>query len=173
MDDPRIVNIYYRNQYHSRYKLDEEAIRKIIKNHVLQLTVKIKFHIYYKSPKVHNLIMKNNLSKTPVPDGDKSHLVYEFKCQEGQCSALNNSYIGMTTLTLRGRLARHMHQGAILSHFHSAHKKKPDIDTVLKFTRVLYLCNHPILLPIIKALFIRKNKPNMNGKNKYLGLNID
>ena len=117
--------------------------------------------------------MKNNLSKTAVPDEEKSHLVYEFKCQEGQCSALNNSYIGMTTCTLKTRLSKHRYQGAIFSHFHTVHKKNPDLNVLLNHTKILYLCNHPIILPIIEALFIRKNKPNMNSKNEFLGLNID
>ena len=69
-DEPRDVNIFYQNQYHDKYNLDEEAIKKIIKHHVLQLKVKIKLLIYYKSPKVSNLIMKNNLTR--APDGDRS-----------------------------------------------------------------------------------------------------
>ena len=140
---------------------------------MLKISVKLKLLIYYKIPKIKNLIMKNNLGKTAVPDEEKSHLVYEFKCQEGQCSALNNSYIGMTTCTLKNRLSKHRYQGAIFSHFHTVHKKNPDLNTLLKCTKILYLCNHPIILPIIEALFIRKSKPNMNGKNEFLGLNID
>ena len=149
------------------------AIKKIIKNHVLQISVKLKILIYYKSPKIQNLVMKNNLSRTSVPDEAKSHLVYEFKCQEGQCLALNNSYIGMTTCTLKARMSKHKYQGSIFSHFHSVHKKNPDLNNLLKCTKILCFCNHTILLPIIEALFTRKNKPNLNGKNEHLGLNID
>ena len=109
-----------------------------------------------------------------LPVGEKCHLVYEFKCQEGQCSALNNnSCVGMTNCSLKSRLTRHKYQGAIFSHFRVYHKKNPDIDTLLKSTKILYLCSSPILLPIIEALLIRTKKPNMNGKNEYLGLNID
>ena len=140
---------------------------------MLQVTVKIKLVIYYKSPKVSNLIMQNMLTKSQVPDSERSHLVYEFKCQEGRCSALNNSYIGMTSCTLKSRLSKHKYQGAIFSHFYTTHGKNPDVDTLLRCTTILYSCDHPILLPIMEALFIRKNKPNMNGKNEYLGLNID
>ena len=38
-------NIFYQNQYHDKYKLDEEPLKKIIKYHVLQLKVKIKLLI--------------------------------------------------------------------------------------------------------------------------------
>ena len=148
VDELRVIRIFYRNQYHPNYKQDEEALKKIIKSHVLQVRVKIKLLIYYKSPKVSNLIMQNNLSKMRVPDSERSHLLYEFQCQEGQCSALNNSYIGMTACTLKSRLSRHRYQGAIFSHFHTAHKKNPDINTLLSFTKILYSCDHPILLPI-------------------------
>ena len=79
----------------------------------------------------------------------------------------------MTTCTLKARLTKHRYQGAIFSHFHTVHKTNPDVNDLLKFTKILYFCDHPILLPIIEALFIRKNKPNMNGKNEHLGLNID
>ena len=165
--------IYYRNQYHDQYKDDESAIRKILKNHVLQVSVNLKLTIYYKSAKVKNLLMKNNLSKVTMPDGEKSHLIYEFKCLEGQCLAHNNSYIGMTNCTLKSRLTRHKYQGAIFSHYRTAHGKNPEINELLKSTKILYFCDNPVFLPIIEALFIRKHKPNMNGKEEYLGLNID
>ena len=170
---PPTVEIFYRNQFHDKYKLDEDALRKIIKNHVLEVQVNLKLVIYYKSPKVKNLVMKNNLCSLPMSNGEKSHLIYEFRCQEGQCAALNNSYIGMTNCTLKNRLTRHKYQGAIFSHFRVEHAKNPDVETLLNFTEIIYFCDHPVLLPIIEALFIRKNKPNLNCKNEYLGLNID
>ena len=79
----------------------------------------------------------------------------------------------MTTCTLKNRLSRHRYQGSIFSHYRVHHKINPDIDMLLNSTEIVYFCNNKILLPIIEALFIRKRKPNMNGKNEYLGLNID
>ena len=171
--ESRCVKVFYENQFHNHYKLDEDAIRKIIKNHILQISVEVKLVVYYKSPKSSNLIMKNNLSRTSISHGCKSHLVYEFTCQEGQCSALNTKYIGMTTCMLRDRMKKHKYQGSIFSHFHTVHRKNPEIESLLESTKILYFSDNPILLPIIEALLIRKYDPNLNGKNEYLGLNIN
>ena len=73
-----VINIYYRNQYHSMYKADEAALKKIVKNHVFQVKVKIKLCIYYRSKKIRDLIIKNNLTNPNVEHAEKSHLIYEF-----------------------------------------------------------------------------------------------
>ena len=57
MSEPPAI-VYYCNQYHDRYKLDEDVSRRIIKNQVLEVKVKLKLVIYYKSQKVRNLVMK-------------------------------------------------------------------------------------------------------------------
>ena len=79
----------------------------------------------------------------------------------------------MKNCTLKQRLTRHKYQGAIFSYFRTTHGKNPEVEQLLEYTNIIYFCNNPILLPITEALFIRKNKPNRNGKNEYLGLYID
>ena len=88
------MQVYYKNQYHSGYKRDEEALRKIFKHHIFQINVEIELLIYYKSKKTSNIIMQNNLSNSKLPDKLRSHIVYEFTCSVGECVSSNNSYIG-------------------------------------------------------------------------------
>ena len=99
----------------------------------------------------------SDVSFIHTPKEQKSRLVYEFRCQEWQCSALNyNSYIGMKNCTLKQRLTRHKYQGAIFSYFRTTHGKNPEVVQLLEYTNIIYFCNNPILLPITEALFIRK-----------------
>ena len=158
------------------YKADETALKKIIKHHVFQVKVKIKLCIYYRCKKIRDLIIKNNLTNPNVQHADKSHLIYEFICQERECLSLKNSYIGLTTCTLRDRMKGHRHKGSIFAHYMTNHGQiKPQVENLLSSTKILYHCDKKIDLEIYEALFIRKFKPNLNENVSYfecLKLNI-
>ena len=158
------VKLYYRNQYSRNYRLDEAAVKNILKRHVFQISVKLDLIIYYKSKKTSEMIMKNNLSDTGTLVQDRSHLVYEFVCKEGECMSANikNSYIGLTTMTLKERLGAHRYKGAIFDHYRRVHSKNPQIDVLLESTKIIYFCSDRFKLPIFEALHIRKYKPNLN-----------
>ena len=175
IDQRPIVNVFYNNQYHKGYKRDEEALMKIIKRHVCQIEAKIKIFIYYKSKKICNIFMKNNLSKTNLPDRHRSHIVYEFICSEGECSSFKNSYIGMTNLKLSEKLNSHRYNGSILKHYRLAHLKDPSLEELINSTKILYYCDNRRNLPVHEALFIRNYKPNLNENTRdftCLKLNI-
>ena len=168
------VKLFYRNQYHGNYKLDESAIRKILKRHVWEINVKLDLFIYYKSKKVSEVVKKNNLSSVRLSDRDRSHIVYEFKCNEGECQSLNNSYIGMTSCTLKERLTGHRYQGSIFEHFRMTHFCNPTVEKLLENTNILYSPDEPRYLAIFEALYIKKLKPNLNRDHDFscLKLNI-
>ena len=116
---PRIVKIFYRNQFSKQYKNDELALKRIFKRHIFEINVKLELLIYYKNLKTTNLLMKNNLLKANTPFKERSHIVYEFICRKGECISpnINNSYIGLTTMTLKERMSAHRYQGSIFKHY--------------------------------------------------------
>ena len=154
-DNRRLVTIFYKNQYHKGYKRDEEAIRKILKRHVCQVNVKIKICIYYKSKKVCNVVMKNNLSNTLLSDNLRSHVVYEFVCPVGVCSSSKTSYIGMTNCTLSERMSGHRYKGAIFDHFRRVHNTQPTVDELVNSSKIIYFCDNRKNLLIFEALLIK------------------
>ena len=171
-----VAQIFYRNQYHKLYQADEDALRKIIRDKVLQVNVKIKLCIYYKNKKIKDCIMKNNMTNSTVVHADKSHLIYEFICPERECQSLKESYIGLTSCTLRERFINHRNKGSIFAHYFQKHGgQKPEVDKIVKATNILYHCDKKIDLHIFEALFIRKFKPSLNENTSdftCLSLNI-
>ena len=53
------INLYYRNQIHYNYKLDEQTITNIIKRHIepIEKQKQVKLFIYYTKFKTSNLIV--------------------------------------------------------------------------------------------------------------------
>ena len=148
--------------------MDERVLKDILKSHILQLKVKINLIIYYKAKKISEKLMKNNLNSSETPHYMKSHLVYRFTCNKGECLSLpnKNEYIGMTTCTLRERLNKHRFQGGILKHFvreHDGATNPPEIEELINFTEILYYENNPTLLHIFEALYIKNLRPNLNN----------
>ena len=105
--------IFYKNFMTTKYKQSERAIKDAITSN---LKVKdpssdcLQIVIYYKATKTKNLIMRNNMTPK-VRDIAKTHLVYDFRCKEGECAHLPNKqtrYTGLTTCTLSRRLSLHL-----------------------------------------------------------------
>ena len=136
----------------------------------------LKLVIFYKNPKVSNLLMKNN----PMQDNSPlkaSNVIYEFKCSREECVPLNISYIRMTTTTLRRRLTMHLREGAPRKHFRDRHNDNLTRDELVTSTRILKHCRDTQRLPIYESLFILDSKPTLNlqttGTHKTLSLYND
>ena len=173
----RVVKIFYLNQFHCNYRIDETRIRKIIKDHVFQVSVKLDLIIYYKSKRVSDRLIRNNITSNVLPKHLKNHVVYEFTCNLGECMSLpnKNSYIGMTTMTLKDRLTAHKYKGSIFAHLRTVHGVNPDINVMLDNTNILYHENDQFQLQVYEALHIRKFKPSLNENQRdftCLKLNI-
>ena len=55
------VNLFYKNQMHSRYKQEEQSLKNIWNNHVKpEPGISLKLRIYYKNKTVSNLFIENN-----------------------------------------------------------------------------------------------------------------
>ena len=147
-----------------QHKNDELALKRILKRHVSEVNIKLELLIYYKSLKITNLLIKNNISNVNTSHGDRSHIVYEFTCNKGECNSpsIHNSYIGLTTMTLRDRMSAHRYQGSIFRHFRNSHGVNPLICDLLDNSKILYYENDPILLGKYEALHIRRLKPSLH-----------
>ena len=83
------------------------------------------------------------MTNSSVSHADKSHLVYEFTCPERECQSLNQSYIGLTSCTIRERFINHRNKGSIFAHYFKKHGgQKPDVDRMVAATKVLYHCDN-------------------------------
>ena len=126
-----------------------------------QDNVKIKVQIYYKSRKIHNLVMKNNLTK----NDDKlkrTNVIYKYSCPDEDCLLRKTDYIGLTTTTLSRRLTMHLRDGAPHDHTTQTHHRHITRKDLTDNTSILTMCNNRRRLHVLEALFIRKEKPRLN-----------
>ena len=157
-----IINIFYKNQYHANYKLEEKIIKDLIFNNIKSTDTakQLKLKIYYKNPKTNELVMKNNLSKKR--DVLKSsNVIYKFKCPlpHGQVAA---EYIGMTQNCLSRRLSLHIQNGAIKDHFEKEHKCKPKHKLLANNTNIIATEPIRLKLAIKEAIYIKNLNPSIN-----------
>ena len=162
--NPHIHNtipVYYRNQMHDNYKIDEKVVKEIVKNHVkcIDSNYKINLIVYYKNRKTSNLVVKNNLSP-PKPYFQNTDLVYAFKCPLSHPKV--TLYVGYTRTTLLRRLKSHTQQGSIKEHFHKNHNIKLTSDILLKNTQIIAKAQDKQRLTIKEALLISQHAPIIN-----------
>ena len=130
------IKLYYQNQMHTNYKIDEKILRNIIKSNVIctDPSNKIDLIIYYKNRKANNLVMKNNISPPP-PFLQQCNLVYVFNCPLSHSKA--TTYIGYTECTLDRRITGHLYKGSIKQHFITDHNIKPTKQQIVDNTSIL------------------------------------
>ena len=99
------VEFYYRNQITSNYRQVEKELTAII-NSSIETTneAKLKLNIYYKSRKVKNLFIRNNSNKPDQP----FNVVYQYTCNQGECTTSQSTYIGHTRTTIKDRFKQHV-----------------------------------------------------------------
>ena len=94
------VEFYYQNQMTSNYKQVEKELTTIV-NSSIETTneAKLKLNIYYKSRKVKHLFIRNNSNKPDQP----INVVYQYTCNQGECTTSQSTYIGHTRTTIKDR----------------------------------------------------------------------
>lgn len=83
---------------------------------------------------------------------DSDHVVYLFNCPNNGCKAIDNSYVGFTTNTLRIRSEQHNNNGAIRKHFESKHGIRPTTEQILQNMRIIEKSNSKNELMLLEAL---------------------
>ena len=147
-----------------QYKKDEKILKDIVKKNVkpANTTQEINTIIYYKTLKVNNLIIYNDLTKD-TDISSKSHAVYEVLCPLGGCALPNPSYIGQTRNNVKTRLNQHRQNGAILEHLQQSYNiNTVQLDTLFPNIKFLKIIPDYHKLTIYEALAILHRKPDLN-----------
>ena len=158
------IILYYENQMHHNYKLEEKAIKSIIKFNVKPKDNEkcVDLRIFYRNQKLSSLVITNN-PHCEKEASKQCDLVYQFSCTERECVSLNNRYIGYTRVTLKERFDDHKTRGTIYQHFCTSNGRSPSVDELLASIKILYKgksCTH---MDILEALIIYRERPNLNG----------
>ena len=125
------IQLYYHSQMSQQYKQEEENLRNIVNNffspsHDGRLTIAV----YYKSTKLRQLFIKNNLHQ----DTSNSHVVCQYTYPMDECN-LSQIYIGYTTTSLKQRMTAHTQNGGIRTHQQTVHKRKIKTTEILEHTK--------------------------------------
>ena len=148
--------LFYENQMSDAYKTDERILRGIISRNCdpVHQGEKLKLVIYYKTPKVSDLILKNNLSADPSTL-KKTNVVYQYKCTHGDCARQHNgSYIGLTTTTLGRRITMHLQDGGPKRHLRDTHNTRLSRQDMVDNTTVLCKCTNRRKLHALEAVYM-------------------
>jgi hypothetical protein len=166
----RTHTVYYRNQFSSSYKADENILRKIIMTNVTCTNPddNLKLQIYYKNAKTSQFIMKNNVNATTEPL-KTTNVVYEFKCNTGECELQPSSYIGMTTTSLSRRLTMHLASGGPKTHMEQHHRQQLTREHLVNNTIIRHRINDFTRLQTVEAILILNEKPIINRQATGIG----
>ena len=155
------IPIYYQNQMHKNYRLDERIINNIITNNTIpKENHKLNLIIYYKNRRTSNLIMKNNQGP-PITKLQQSRIVYQFNCPLHDDST-QERYIGYTENSLLERLKQHTYKGSIHEHFISQHQTRPTRQQLTDNTNPIARADNRFKLLIKEAILIQKHNPTIN-----------
>ena len=161
--EQEIIKVYYRSVFSSAHEDDESIIKKIFKKNIKAVnpTTRVQLVIYYKTKKTSQLLLRNS----PHQEQDalqRSHIIYRYTCNRGNCAALPSTYVGMTTMKLADRLKSHKYAGAPKNHMRQEHHDNITKEDLEGNTEVLASCNDKKRLQILEALYIKELKPSLN-----------
>ena len=163
------IKVFYRAFFSTAYKQEERIMKEIFYKNVkpTDQNAAINLQIYYKSKKTSHLLLRNNTAPE-AEKTQKSHVVYRFTCNRGNCEVLPSTYIGMTTTTLSRRLTFHLSNGAIKQHLLSEHGTAITRKMLEENTEIIDTCKDARRLPIAEALYIKENTPKLNRQHEDL-----
>ena len=163
-DKQEEIKFFFQNQMTSNYKMDERILKELFNKHVSPASEndKIGLHIYYRTKKLSNLIIKNRVWQNTNQDL-RNHVVYQYLCDKAECNF--STYIGYTTCSLFERFKMHTQTGSIIKHLKEKHKisKVPRRD-LLDNTTVLTHDKDKRKLVILEALLIKEKRPSLNSQ---------
>ena len=167
-DNKNNINIFYKNQWHENYKIEERIIKNIIKTNIKckQSNDKINIIIYYKSIKTSNLVIKNNPS-TSLDTLDTPNVIYKFKCNLSPCQV---EYIGQTRMCLRKRLNNHVYKGSILDHYLKHHNRNITRNLLYENTKIIERERDYQRLYIKECLLILEHLPIANIQGNFYNI---
>ena len=152
-DNPKTLKLFYENQMHNNYKIEERTIKNIINENTkcTGQNEKLNLIFFYKNLKSSNLSMRNNPSQPPTKL-QQTNVIYEFSCN--QCVIQHSkavNYVGMTQTTLSRRLTMHLGKGSIKDHYMENHQIVIDRKVIEENTRIIEKANNRQTLAIKKS----------------------
>ena len=163
--------LWYKGTMSSSYKTEEKILRDIVSRNCIPVNAndKITLNVYYQSPRVSGMVMRNNLACVPSLL-KATNVVYRFKCTIGDCARLSNStYIGHTSTTVSRRITMHLQDGALLRHLDRCHGVSLTRDMMVDNTTILARCSDRRRLQILEAVYIRDMDPIINRQLNMRG----
>ena len=156
-----LIPIYYENQMHENYRLEERIIKNIVYDNTRCLHGESKLNLifYYKNAKTSGLVMKNNMSPRPTML-QQSNVVYKFCCPLPHSQAVE--YVGLTQTTLSRRLTYHAQDGGICKHLIGCHRSKPSREQLTENTTIIARASDRFRLSVKEALHIIRLGPLIN-----------
>ena len=136
------------------------SYRNIISN-IVECSNKIDTLQFIRSNTITKLITKNNQGP-PTPHLKKTNVTYQYKCSHGDCEHLNNTYIGMNTITLSRRLTMHLASGGPKQHALTNHHMLLTREELVNNTKIIFSESNNNKLSISEALLIQKMQPSVN-----------
>ena len=163
------INIFYKGTFSSAYKEDERIITQLVRKNIKPSDPdkRVKLIIYYKTKKTSHLLLKNNPS-IERESLQKSHVIYRFTCNQGNCEVLPSTYVGMTTTRLSQRLTFHLASGAPKKHLKDQHRINITREMLTDNTEILTTCPDTRRLSILEALYTKAANPALNQQAQDL-----
>ena len=161
--DKNVTQIYYQGCMHTHYKQEERNLNKIIHENISPAEgLAIKLSIYYKTKKLSNMFIKNNINR----DTTKSSAVYRYTCSNVERCQPQQFYIGFTTTSFRQRASTHAQTGAIQLHNLNEHGIKITTNDILENMKTLFHSHEKSELLLAEALFIKSENPPLNRQHE-------
>jgi hypothetical protein len=169
-DEPTVetkINLFYKNQMSSNYKVDERVLTSIFKDKVkcINENETLKLNIYYKTRKTRNMLLRNNANATQDPMR-RSNVVYKLKCPVEECTLPNPCYIGSTQCTLAQRITNHVQTGSFRNHLINSHNRAPNRSHFLAGTSIIHQLPDKRRLLTYEALCIKTLHPSINTQQE-------
>ena len=167
---PDSIELYFKNQMTLNYKQDEKQLKTILSKNLkpIDSNKKIRLVIYYKSKKLKNLFIKNNVHSKNRETGQQHHCVYQYSCSRDGCNS-TQTYIGYTTCTIFNRFKMHtQNSSSIKKDLSDLHQKnKISAADLILNTKILKSvpCKRELL--ITEALYIKSLKPSLNSQTEF------
>lgn len=161
------INLFYKNQMSSNYKIDERVLTSIFKEKVkcVNENETLKLNIYYQNRKTRNMLLRNNANATQDPLR-RSNVVYKLKCPVEECTLPNPCYIGSTQCTLAQRITNHVQTGSFRDHLINSHNIAPNRSHFLAGASIVHQLPDKRRLLTYEALCIKTLHPSINAQQE-------
>ena len=163
IDKSKIIKVYHEMSFGTQHEQEAEALKKIVNRgvEILEPYEHLSLRIFCRPRTTASLVMRNNTAKERTL-AEQTNVVYQFKCSVGACKHRNMTYIGLTTTTLRRRMAAHRNHGGINTHFTETHDRKPLVTELLANTTIRHREQQKYRLYIAEAISILNHHSVLN-----------